>query len=259
MLDLSGLDDRERLLDMAYRVGADLVVIDSYGASTLKGENAKEDVQANLAFLSRMALDYECAVLILHHLRKRSSLHVSLPRIPMTIDSIRGSSHIPAMARNVLGMQWVERGMGADRNGPRRLEVIKSNLERYPPALGVWFEPHPEDGSVARLRFGEAPEPERVETTTEQCAAWLLELLQTQGPLPASEVVALGTVAGYSERTIYRARRQLGDEVTNTRGWRDPGNTWAVAGGEEGEQTSDAEGRPPRSCASECEPDLGGL
>ena len=114
---------------------------------------------------------------------------------------------------------------------------------------------------MARLRIGEAPEPERVETTTEQCAAWLLELLQTQGPLPASEAVALGTVAGYSERTIYRARRSLGDEVTNTRGWRDPGNTWAVGGGEgeESEQTSDAEGRPRRSCASECEPDLAGL
>lgn len=53
--------------------------------------------------------------------------------------------------------------------------------------------------------------------------------------------MALGTVAGYSERTIYRARRQLGERVENTKGWRDPGNTWAVAGGEEGESEQSSE------------------
>lgn len=64
--------------------------------------------------------------------------------------------------------------------------------------------------------------------------------------------MALGTVAGYSERTIYRARRQLGERVENTKGWRDPGNTWAVAGGEEGESEQSSEvahSDPPHSDA----------
>ena len=31
-------------------------------------------------------------------------------------------------------------GAEPDRNGPRRLEVVKTNLCRYPEALGVWFQ-----------------------------------------------------------------------------------------------------------------------
>jgi hypothetical protein len=57
---------------------------------------------------------------------------LSLPPIPMTVDTIRGSSHIPAIACNVLGLQWVHGNLDLDRNGPRTLRVIKSNLDPRP-------------------------------------------------------------------------------------------------------------------------------
>ncbi|MBN1641940.1 MAG: AAA family ATPase [Anaerolineae bacterium] len=237
MIDLNDPADRETLADRMLRVGPELVIIDSYGAVTVKGENAKEDVQGILAFLSRAALDQGCGMLIVHHLRKRSSAQIALPSRPLTIDTIRGSSHIPAMARNVIGMQWMGSGLDLDRNGPRRLHVIKSNLERYPPALGVYFEPHAEDPSVAALRYGEPPSFEQGRTKTEQCAAWLEELLEAEGAVAPAEAVALAEEQGYSERTVYRARKRLGKAVEDTRGWRDPSNAWQLA--EEEEETDE--------------------
>jgi hypothetical protein len=77
-----------------------------------------EDVQQLLAFLNKLVKDSCLALLIIHHLRKRSDPQA--PSLPMTIDDIWGSSYIPAMARNVLGLQWVATSPNPDENSPRR-------------------------------------------------------------------------------------------------------------------------------------------
>lgn len=109
-----------------------------------------EDIQRLLALLNKLAKDSCLALLIIHHLRKRSDPQA--PSLPMTIDAIQGSSYIPAMACNVLGLQWVATSPNPDEDSPRRLWMIKSNIGRYPHPLGVTFESHPRHPDVALLR-----------------------------------------------------------------------------------------------------------
>ncbi len=53
------------------------------------------------------------------------------------IHDFRGSGHITAMARTVLGLSVVQTGKTFSLNGPRRLELVKTNLGPYPNPLGV--------------------------------------------------------------------------------------------------------------------------
>ena len=166
---------------------------------------------------------------------------------------VRGSGHIIAMARSVIGLSVVQDGPEPDRNGPRRLEVVKTNLCRYPKALGVRFEEGPschelhelhEEGegggasvgsgshSVPFVRYGEAPHAYKEPTQAEACAEWLLELLEeAEEPMRPKEVLALGKEAGFKEGVIYRARKELEGTVVNTEGKRAPNNRWALAEG----------------------------
>jgi len=106
----------------------------------------------------------------------------------------------------VLALSIIQDGAEPDRNGPRRLEVVKTDLCRYPKAF---------------------KEP----TQTEACAAWLVEVLEEAGePMRPREVVALGKGAGFKEGVIYRARKELEGTVVNTEGKRAPGNRWEYVG-----------------------------
>ena len=119
LINLDGCQDSDRLWDMVYTIQPTLVIVDSYGSVTLRGENNKEDVQMLLSYFNRLADGFNLALLLVHHLRKGPTQQTSY--LPMTLDSIRGSSHIPAMARNVLGLQLIRTGVKQDLNGPRRL------------------------------------------------------------------------------------------------------------------------------------------
>ena len=134
------------------------------------------------------------------------------------------------MARSVLALSIIQDGPEPDRNGPRRLEVVKTNLCRYPEALGVWFEDghssHELDElneggkgkgshelhelhergkaggrhSVPVVRYGEAPEAYREPTQAEACADWLVEVLEEAGePMKPKEVVEMGKEAGFKQ------------------------------------------------------------
>ena len=101
------------------------------------------------------------------------------------VEDFRGSSHIVSIARSALALSIIQAGPQPDRNGPRRLELVKTNLGRYPPPLGVAFVG---DGAgedkVLWVQYGEPPQPYRPPTQTAECAVWLVELLgQAQGPL----------------------------------------------------------------------------
>jgi hypothetical protein len=177
--------------------------------------------------LSAAAREFDLALLLIHHLRKRGS---ALPMMDLvTADDFRGSSYIIAMARSVLALSVIQDGPEPDRNGPRRLEVVKTNLCGYPKPLGVRFE---DSGSgTPAICYGDAPRPHREPTQTEECAAWLLETLQEAGePLRPKEVVALGKEAGFSQGVIYRARKDLEGEVVNTSGKKARGNRWEYVG-----------------------------
>jgi len=227
LIDFNDTADQDRLLEMVFELQPHLLVVDSLSSITLKGENNVEDVRAVLSFLSAVAREFDLALLLIHHLRKRGK---ALPMMDLvTADDFRGSSHIIAMARSVLALSIIQDGPEPDRNGPRRLEVVKTNLCRYPPALGVRFE---DNGQAApEIRYGEVPKPHREPTKAEACANWLLELLQEVGePMQPKEVIELGKEVGFKQATIYRARKELEGTVGNTAGKKVRRNSWEHVG-----------------------------
>lgn len=226
LIDFSNEKYREMLIEMAHAKAPALIVIDSLSSVSSKGENNVEDVRQVLGFLNAVANDFQCAVLIVHHLRKRGAL--PLLDTDLTIDDFRGSSHIIAMSRSVMGLSIVQTGPDTDRNGPRKLEVIKTNLARYPDPVGVEFVPlHP--SSVFLKYTRDTPEQYKAPTEVDECAAWLLQTLTENGePMKPKDLVELAA-GEYSERMVYRARKQLGGQVVNTDGRHSPKNRWALA------------------------------
>lgn len=223
-IDFSESVDREYLTEMAYHVDPALVVVDSLSSISSRGENSVEDVRTVLSFLNQLAQDMQCGLILIHHLRKgtRGGVFEGV----VGIDDFRGSGHIIAMARSVLGLSVVQTGPELDRNGPRRLEVVKTNLCRYPGPIGVEFV---EVGEGVALRYGDAPEAYRELSKLEECERWLVGVLEEAGEaMRPKAVVELGQDEGFSERTIYRARKGLEGTVVNTDGLRHPENRWGL-------------------------------
>lgn len=228
LIDFSNQADRDRLVEMMHATQPALVVIDSLSSITSKGENNVHDVRSVLGFVSSGAGEFEVGMLLIHHLRKRQPL----PLIDdLTADDFRGSGHIIAMARSVLGLNIVKTSPDADRNGPRKLDLVKTNLAMYPNPLGCEFVPlHP---SGVFLKWG--PPPQRYEEPTQgdQVATWLLSLLrESDEPVKPADVIEAGLELGYSESAIYRARKALEGKIVNTAGRRSPDNMWALSEGQ---------------------------
>jgi len=224
IIDLSESRHQQQLVQMTWYLRPQLIVADSLSSITLRGENNVEDVRVVLAFLARMARQFECGMLLIHHLRKRGK---QLPLMDaLTADDFRGSSHIIAMARSVLALSVVQTGPKPDRNGPRQLEVVKTNLCQYPEPLGMWFETM---GDGVRLRYGNAPERYQEPTTVKQAEEWLVQVLEDLEELRPKRIIELGREEGFGESTIYRARKQLGGRVIDTKGYRHPENCWMLA------------------------------
>jgi hypothetical protein len=190
-----------------------------------------EDVRGLLGFLMSVAREHSCGVLLIHHLRKRGAMGLTEAVGP---DDFRGSSHIMAMARSVLALSVIQEGPEPDRNGPRRLEVIKTNLCVYPPALGLVLDSlRSGDERAPTLRYGEAPKEHREMTQAEECAEWLVEALDEAGePVKPKEMLKLGEEAGFGPSVVYRARKLLEGTVVDTRNRHAPGNRWVLAQGE---------------------------
>lgn len=225
LIDFSNQVDRDRLVEMMHATQPALVVIDSLSSITSRGENNVDDVRSVLGFLSSVAGEFEVGMLLIHHLRKRQPL----PLIDdLTADDFRGSGHIIAMARSVLGLNIVKTGPDADRNGPRKLDLVKTNLAMYPDPLGCEFVPlHP---SGVFLKWGKPPQRYEEPTQGDQVATWLLQLLaDSEEPVKPSDVIETGLELGYSESAIYRARKILEGKIVNTAGRRSPDNMWALA------------------------------
>ena len=222
-IDFGDPADRDHLVEMALHLEPALIVVDSLGSISSKGENNVEDVRDLLGFLNRLALDTQCGLLLIHHLRKRGVL----PLVDvLTVDDFRGSSHIIAMSRSVLGLSIVQAGPEPDRNGPRRLEVVKTNLTRHPEPLGMIFKPlHPKGAWIEYST--EPPQPYQEPTQAEQCAQWLLAALE-DGSVKPKDLEEMAREQGFSRATLYRARALLGDRVGSTASRQNPRNEWCL-------------------------------
>jgi hypothetical protein len=236
LLDFTLPPHRDRLVEMAAALRPELIILDSLSSISSKGENSVEDVRQVLSFLNLLAQDCQAGLLLIHHLRKGGSGQLKL--WDLTMDDFRGSGHIIAMARSVMGLSVVQTQSSPDRNGPRKLEIIKTNLGPYPKPLGFDFVPldripggsGPGAAGVL-LRWGDAPQPYQEPTQSDQCREWLASTLRdAPEPLHPAAVVELAEVEGFTRLQVYKARDALGQAVENTLGRKHPKNAWKWVG-----------------------------
>ncbi len=228
IIDLSTSRDQERMVEIVFHYRPSLIVVDSLSSVTSKSENSVEDVRDLFAFLSEVAFRYETGLVLVHHLRKRTAGTLSLDLVDM--HDLRGSGHITAIPRVVIGLSVIHAGLngrGDNIEGPRRIEVIKSNIGRKPKPLGFEFRPlHPRG---VWLHFGDAPEPPKEPSKVDECAEWIVDVLKERGEMPVKELEQLAKEEGFSRATFYRARRKLHGVVVNTKGRQANGNCWKLA------------------------------
>ncbi len=220
--------DRDRLVEMVYTVKPALVIIDSLSSVSSKSKNTVEDVRALLGFFSNLARETGVGLVLIHHVRnKRGATFSGAPQFtPLTLDDFRGSGHIVALARSVLGLSVVQNGLQQGSNELRQLEVLKSDLARVPAPLRLEMLPLAPTGVL--LRWSAVAEPWQAPTKLDECTTWLATVLREAGePLAPKEVVATGQEEGYSRAMIYRARELLGQKVRSTAGRRNPYSLWA--------------------------------
>ena len=236
MIDFMQQHWRDRLLDLTYTVAPDLVIVDSLSTITSAGTNSPEEVAGLLTFLNGLAREFGTGLVLLHHLRKPGGGQLSLPGV--SIHDFRGSTHIVAMARSVIGLSVVQQpGKQFSLNGPRHIEVVKTNLTTYPEKLEVRME-QPAEG-VVRFAYGQAEPVADDEPTPE---AWLLEYLEANGPTKFADLVTDAERDGFSKATLYRARKKLGSRIVDSSGRRRRDNLWALAEQiEESEEEVEAE------------------
>lgn len=232
MIDFSVEKYRDHLVEMLHSVQPSLLIIDSLSSINSRGENNVDDVRTLLAFLNTVAKEFEIGLILIHHLRKHSTL--PLLSNDLSIDDFRGSSHIIAMSRSVLGLNVVQTGPEPDRNGPRKMQVLKTNLAAYPDPVGCEFVPLYPTGVM--LKWGREPEEYEKPTEADKCESWLIELLTTRGAMRPKEIIEEALNAGYSRATVYRTRENLTGRIVDTEGRQSPKNEWMLSEGAPGEE-----------------------
>jgi hypothetical protein len=143
-VDLSDRGQRVLLWSMICQLEPALVVVDSLGAVAAREVTGSRAVRDLLLFLEAVARKAHLSMLIVHHLRKRTRPGQSASRLPVAADDLRGSSVLSAAARSILALGPAGPQPGRDpvpgSGSLVRLEVVKTNLCRRPPALGLVFE-----------------------------------------------------------------------------------------------------------------------
>lgn len=208
-IDLSDTQQRDVLCDEVARNRPELVVIDSFGNISSRGENDVKDVRDLMNFLTWLCRDYQVGLLLIHHTRKGLAMRGRPAEFSM--DEVRGSGHLLAATRSLLGLNIVQTGEKVDKNGPRRLEVLKTNLGDYPPALHLEFVR--QDGTVhlKYSAFGEESSPDLSRLV--QCKVWLELTLKKLKQAKPGHLLSLAEAEGFSRNTFYRARQELGGKI----------------------------------------------
>jgi hypothetical protein len=229
LLDLTQPRWQDHLLDLATTVAPQLIVIDSLSSISSSGQNSVEDTNRLLMYLVALARHCDCGLLMLHHLRKPPGGQLNLPG--MSVHDFRGSGHITAMARTVMGLSVIQTGRQFSLNGARRLDLVKSNLGPYPEGIGLKLEA---DGDRVRFVYGAPVAFDEQESTGDKCEDWLLGYLAAHGASKPGDVVAAGKDAGFTRDTIYRTRKSLQAMIGNTeKNYKAPGNLWRLVSDED--------------------------
>ncbi|WP_343661093.1 AAA family ATPase [Ralstonia sp.] len=202
----------ERLAEMG---GADLLIVDPIVSAVSGDAHRVNDVRRNLQALVDVAAAHRCAVLGISHFAKGT-------KGTSPAERVIGSQAFVALARMVLVA-------GKDEAAERRiLARAKSNIS--PDDGGVAYGIEQVEAGVgitaSRIVWGELiegtareilgtveQEEDQEERTERDEAADFLRSLLEAGPISAKTIKADAAGAGYSWRTIERAKRELGVEA----------------------------------------------
>ena len=218
---------RDELIERVNYIKPALVIVDSFGNASEGGQDKVEDVRDLLNFLNKVAYDHDLALILVAHTRKPPAMFTGKGEINQ--DDIRGSGHVVAMARSVIGVWLVQTGFEPDPNGPRIMAVLKSNFGRKPKPIG--YEVLNDANDNPKIFFGDAPKPYKEPTKMELCADWILDVLAEAGePIQPKELEALAYQAGFKRDTFYAAHRALEKDrrIMDTHGNKDPDNAWTL-------------------------------
>jgi AAA domain-containing protein len=193
------IDSAADLRDLEYAVidnQVELVVIDS-----LRGAHAqKEDSQLNAVFhnLQLLARNTDAAVVLLHHARKPD------PKDPfrfLTLDDLRGTSTLGASVR----VAWAVQRMKPESEGepPSVVRCVKNSFDSKPGPISFTI-------SDLGFHWSEPPKLTTEEITALQAAKDFLSKLLISGAVLSCEVQSKAKLAGISDKTLWRARRELG-------------------------------------------------
>ena len=236
IMDLANRSWQDRLVDMVDQLRPELVIIDSLTNVSEAGQNGVEDVKNLLMYLVRLADFSNAGLVVIHHLRKPAGGQLTLPGV--SIHDFRGSGHITAMARTVLGLSVVQTGKTFSLNGPRRLELVKTNLGPYPNPLGVEIV---DAAGLKTFVYGDAPSADT--TLRAECAKWLKGLL-VNGPMKVKAILAAAAEeTPYTRTLIFDTHQDMEGkgEIVDTKGHRHPGNCWALKDWQQSKESEESE------------------
>jgi hypothetical protein len=227
IIDLSMASTRDDLIELVQHVKPSLIVIDSLSGVLSKGENNIEDVRRMLAFLVGLAAEYDAGLVLIHHIKKLDRAQLALPGI--SLYDFRGSGHITAVARSIIGLSVQSPANGPIvTRGPRRMEVVAATLCETPEPLGMTIE---STDDQLRIVYGEAPEVGKAKSLSSQCRTWLLDLLAANGPMKPKDIVELAEAEGFERSMVMAARASLEADgrLRRTKGANNPRSEWALA------------------------------
>jgi hypothetical protein len=178
------------------------VILDSLSAALPGRDENDSRILDSMRWLAGLARDTNKPILALHHLRKRTALDLGEE---ISLDRLRGSSAIVQVSRLVWGLDAPE----AAHPEALRLQVLKSNLEKFPPPVGMML-----NGAIT---FGPAPEKKHRRSELQEAADFLLNILDN-GPVDSSVIFQSAEANGFNEKTLRRAKDYLGNIASLRRG-----------------------------------------
>ena len=189
MIDLAEKKWIDIIADLAIVKRPASIIVDSLRGSFRGSEKESERMQEVLGAAAAIARDVCCGHVFSHHLRKLMPGENS----EVTLDDVRGSGAIVAMARVVVAIDQPDRESKA-----LRLRALKSNLAAFPKPLGL------EVGE--RIEWTDkVPEAPRRETTVDKAREFLITRL-VKGPVSSIELFEEAQAMGISKKSLFRAR-----------------------------------------------------
>ncbi len=189
---------RERIREVASREDIVAVFVDSLSGSHNLDEKSNQSGEI-VRWLAQVARDTGKPFHTTHHIRKKNSLSGT---VEITLDDVRGSTSQVQYARVVMALDVPD----ASNKDLKRLQVIKSNLGKFPQPVGLEITG---DGIV----FTTAPKKEQKQTALNEAGELLMYLWnnrQKEHKLWVSDLQHEAEIGGVSWKSMLRAKEELG-------------------------------------------------